>query len=139
MHKYQLFSLIGSEQRGDETSFNQLVLSMEMEIMIICECGEIINERCIFRDYIKTSVNPSMRTIGHKKCGYIFNFIDDKTPKKYSSKKDLKSLAMRFAETNNLGGGNIERFLIEVDRLKSDWNLSDRDIMNRAFHKLSVH
>jgi hypothetical protein len=80
-----------------------------------------------------------MRTIGHKKCGYIFNFIDDKMPKKYSSKKDLKSLAMRFAEKNNLDGGNIGRFLIEVDRLKSDWNLSDRDVLNRAFHKLSVH
>jgi hypothetical protein len=107
--------------------------------MIICECGEIINKRCIFTDYIKTSVNPSMRTIGHMKCGCIFNFIDDKMPKKYSSKKDLKSLAMRFAEKNNLDGGNIGRFLMEVDRLKSGWNLSDRDILNKAFHKLSVH
>ncbi len=57
-------------------------------------------------------------------------------PRKYSSKKDLKSLAMRFAEKNNLDGENIEKFLIEVDRLKSGGNLSDQDILIRAFNKL---
>jgi hypothetical protein len=36
-------------------------------------------------------------------------------------------------------GGNIDRFLIEVDRLTSGWNLSERDVLNRAFHELSVH
>ncbi len=103
--------------------------------MIICECGEIIRHSS-FKDYIRTSANPSTLTIGHKKCGHVFNFIDNKMPKKYSSKKDLKSLALRFAEKNNLDGENIGRFLIEVDRLKSGGNLSDRDILIRAFNKL---
>jgi hypothetical protein len=102
---------------------------------IICECGEII-EGYTFRDYIKTSANPSTSTIGHKKCGHIFNFIDDKMPKKYSSRKDLKSLAMRFAEKNKLDSGNSERLLIEVDRLKSIGNLSDYDILTMALQKL---
>jgi hypothetical protein len=56
--------------------------------MIICECGEVI-EGCTFRDYLKTSVSPSTPTIGHKKCGHIFNFIDGNTPKKYSSRNEL--------------------------------------------------
>jgi hypothetical protein len=107
-----------------------------MIMMIICECGEIITERCIFRDYIKTSANPSTPTIGHKKCGCIFNFIDDKMSKKNLSKKDLKGLAMRLAEKNNLDSGSVERFLIEVDRLKSGGNLSDRDILIKALNKL---
>uniref|UniRef100_Q469W5 Uncharacterized protein n=1 Tax=Methanosarcina barkeri (strain Fusaro / DSM 804) TaxID=269797 RepID=Q469W5_METBF len=29
-----------------------------------------------FKDYIKTSRNPSTRMIGHKNCGLIFNFVD---------------------------------------------------------------
>jgi hypothetical protein len=33
--------------------------------MIIGECGEII-EGDTFKDYIKTSANPSTPTIGHK-------------------------------------------------------------------------
>ncbi len=103
--------------------------------MIICECGEIIRY-CSFKDYIRTSANPSTPTIGHKKCGHVFNFIDDKISKKYSSKKDLKSFAMRFAEKNNLDSRNKERFLVEVDRLKSSGNLPDYDILVRAFHKL---
>ncbi len=89
-----------------------------------------------FRDYIKTSAGPSTRTIGHKRCGHVFNFIDGKVRKKYSSRKELKSLAMRFAEKNNLDSRNKERFLVEVDRLKSSGNLPDYDILVRAFHKL---
>ncbi len=98
---------------------------------IICECGEII-ENCIFRDYIRTSANPSTPTIGHKKCGHIFNFIDDKMPRKYSSKKELKILAMRFIQRNNVEQETIGRFLVEVDRLKSSGNRSDRDILITA-------
>ncbi len=103
--------------------------------MIICECGEII-EGSTFRDYIKTSACPSTPTIGHKKCGRIFNFIDGKMPKKYSSRKELKSLAMRFAEKNNMEGGITESFLVEVDRLKSYRHLSDRNILVAAFQKV---
>ena len=104
--------------------------------MLICECGEIIKSGT-FRDYIRTSAGPSTSTIGHEKCGHIFNFIDDKMHKKYSSRKDLKVLAMRFAEKNKLESGAIERFLIEVDRLKSSGHLSDREILITAFQKLS--
>jgi hypothetical protein len=101
---------------------------------IICECGEII-EGCTFRDYIRTSANPSTPTIGHKKCGLIFNFIDEKISKKYSSRRELKIHAMRFVE-KKLDYVNIERFLLEVDRLKSYGNLTDRDILITAFQKI---
>ncbi len=103
--------------------------------MILCECGEVI-VGCKFRDYIKTSANPSTPTIGHKKCGLVFNFIDDKIHKKYSSRKELKILARRFAEKNHMEGGAVEKFLLEVDRLKSGQHLSDCDILVAAFQKL---
>lgn len=103
--------------------------------MIICECGEII-EGFTFRDFIKTSAGPSTSTIGHKKCGHIFNFIDGKMPKKYSSKKDLKSLAMRFAQKKHLDCAESEKFLLEVDRLKSGGNLCDCDILIAAVQKI---
>ena len=103
--------------------------------MILCECGELI-DREIFREYIKTSVCPSSSTIGHEKCGYIFNFIDDKMPKKYSSRKELKVLAMRFAEKNKMQTGDAEKFMVEVDRLKSMGNMSDNKILIIAFQKI---
>ncbi len=103
---------------------------------IICECGEVIDCNSIFKSYIKTSANPSTQTIGHKKCGCIFNFIDDKIPKKYSKKKELKSLAMKFAEKKNMKYDAISRFLLEVDRLKSSGNLSDSDILVAAFQRV---
>lgn len=103
--------------------------------MIICECGEII-EGFTFRDYIKTSACPSTSTIGHEKCGHIFNFIDDKMPKKYSSRVELKVLAMRFAQKNKLDSEDTGRFMIEVDRLKSGRNMIDRDILVEAFRKV---
>lgn len=103
--------------------------------MIICECGEIIKGDT-FRDYIRTSAGPSTSTIGHHKCGYIFNFIDDKMPKKYSTRKELKSLAMRFAERNHFDSEDCGRYMIEVDRLKSHGNRSDRDILVTAFQML---
>lgn len=103
--------------------------------MLICECGEIIKSGT-FRDYIRTSAGPSTSTIGHEKCGHIFNFIDDKMPKKYSSRTELKSLAMKFAQMNKLESGAVGMFLIEVDRLKSGGNLSDRDILISAFKKI---
>ena len=105
--------------------------------MIICECGEII-EGNTFRDYIRTSANPSTSTIGHRKCGYIFNFIDDKISRKYSSRVELKTFAMKFAQKNNFDGDDVGRFLMEVDRLKSSSNLSDRDIFIAAFNKLEI-
>jgi len=105
--------------------------------MIICECGEII-EGDTFRDYIRTSANPSTSTIGHRKCGYIFNFIDDKISRKYSSRVELKTFAMKFAQKNNFDGDDVGRFLLEVDRLKSSSNLSDSDIFKAAFNKLGL-
>ncbi len=102
---------------------------------LICECGEIIKSGT-FKDYIRTSAGPSTSTIGHHKCGHIFNFIDDKMPKKYSSRKELKVLAMRFAEKNELECDVVGKFLLEVDRLKSGGYLSDYDILVKAFERL---
>ncbi len=103
--------------------------------MILCECGEII-DGCTFRDYIETSANPSTPTIGHQKCGRIFNFIDGDMPKRYSSKIELKSIAMKFAERNKICNEATESLLIEVDRLKSLGKLSDGEILVTAFRNV---
>ena len=102
--------------------------------MILCECGKFIDGD-IFKDYIKTSACPSSSTIGHEKCGHIFNFIDDKMPRKYSSRIELKSLALRFADKNNFNQEIIGRFLVEVDRMKSNGTLSDCEILIKALQK----
>lgn len=93
-------------------------------------------EEDTFKDYIKTSASPSTRTIGHRKCGIIFNFIDGKSPKKYSSRKELKILAAKFAAKNELLKQNTEKFLLEVDRLKSQGKLSDAEILIGAYKKI---
>jgi len=103
--------------------------------MLICECGEIINGGT-FRDYIKTSASPSTPTIGHGKCGHIFNFIDQKMSKKYSSRIELKSLAMKFALKNHFKNDAIEKFLVQVDKIKSSDNLSDSQILIKAFQNI---
>lgn len=100
--------------------------------MILCECGEFIDGD-IFRDYIKTSACPSSSTIGHEKCGRIFNFIDEKMPRKYSSRIELKILAMRFARTN-LKDEIIGKFMVEVDRLKAKGDQSDHHILLGALN-----
>ena len=102
--------------------------------MLLCECGEIIDGGT-FKDYIETSANPSTPTIGHQKCGHIFNFIDGKMPKRYSSKIELKGIAMRFAEKNKMSDKTIEKLLKEVDRLKSSGNLSDGEILRTVIKK----
>ncbi|WP_440956079.1 hypothetical protein ACSAZK_03760 [Methanosarcina sp. Mfa9] len=89
----------------------------------------------IFKEYIKTSANPSTRTIGHRSCGVIFNFVDDKMPKKYSSRKELKILAARFAE-KNLPPENAAKFLLEVDRLKSRGRLQDSEVLIKAYREV---
>ena len=104
--------------------------------MILCECGEIVKDGT-FKDYIKTSANPSTCTIGHQKCGMIFDFFDNNRPKKYSSKNELKCLAVCFAEKNDLEQKNIGKFLLEVDRLKSLGKLSDRNILLGAYKKMN--
>jgi hypothetical protein len=103
--------------------------------MILCECGEFVDE-CTFADYIKTSKNPSTPTIGHRKCGLIFDFIDGELPKRYSIKKELKTIALKFAEKNSLDSTNLERFLLEVDRLKSSGNMMDVDILLEAYRRV---
>jgi hypothetical protein len=104
-------------------------------LRILCECGEFINGRT-FKDYIETSSNPSTSTIGHRTCGLIFNFIDGNLPKRYSSKKELKAIAIRLAESEKLEYKDTEELLIEVDRLKSRGNLTDGEILNKAFKKI---
>lgn len=105
--------------------------------MILCECGEFVEKHTTFVGYIKTSVNPSTRVVGHQGCGIIFNFVDEK-PKKYSSKKELKSLAVRFAEKKELQCEMLGKFLLEVDRLKSFGKLTDCEILYLAFKRLDV-
>ena len=102
--------------------------------MLLCECGEIIDGGT-FKDYIQTSANPSTPTIGHQKCGHIFNFVDGKMPKRYSSKIELKGIAMRFADRNKMSIEIIEILLIEIDRMKSSGNLSDGEILSAAIKK----
>ncbi len=104
-------------------------------MIILCECGEII-DNCTFKDYIKTSSNPSTSTIGHKNCGLIFDFVDGEIPKKYSSKVELKSIAMRFAENKKLDNDDIGRLLVEVDRLKSEGNRSDGEVLVTAYRNV---
>lgn len=105
--------------------------------MILCECGEIIDGRT-FKDYIKTSANPSTPTIGHKDCGLIFDFIDGEIPKRYSSKAELKSIAMKFAEKKRLDPILLGKFLLEVDRLKSSGSLSDMEILIEAAKSIKL-
>jgi hypothetical protein len=50
--------------------------------MTIYECGELIDGNT-FEEYIQTSANPSTPTIGHTRCGLIFNFVDDKKPREW--------------------------------------------------------
>jgi hypothetical protein len=105
--------------------------------MILCECGEFV-EGCTFKAYIKTTANPSTSTIGHRNCGLIFDFLGGKMPKRYSSKKDLKIIAMKFAEIKKLDYESIERFLIEVDRIKSYGKLSDGEVLVTAFRSIMM-
>ena len=100
--------------------------------MILCECGEFI-EGHTFKDYIKTSSNPSTPTIGHRNCGLLFNLIDDKLPKRFSSRIELKKIAFMFAEKNEMDQTATGQFLLEVDRLKSQGKLSDMDILLAAY------
>lgn len=100
--------------------------------MTLCECDDFI-EGNTFRDYIKNSANPSTPTIGHCKCGVIFDFIDSKKQKKYSARKELKSLAMRFAEKHKLENKEIARFLVKVGRFKSLGKLTDSEILKIVF------
>jgi hypothetical protein len=83
-----------------------------------------------------TSRNPSTRTIGHSNCGLIFNFVDGNWPKKYSSKKELKTLAATFAENNKIYSEKADRFLLEVDRLKSCGKFSDDQILVYAYQNV---
>jgi len=102
-----------------------------MQIILCQECGEFVGGET-FKDYIKTSANPSTPTIGHSKCGHIFNFVDSEVPKRYSSKKELKSLAIKFAEKNRLGSDVMGEFLLVVDRLKSGGRMTDVEILMEA-------
>lgn len=104
---------------------------------ILCECGEFIKGNT-FKDYIETTSNPSTSTIGHRRCGLIFNFVDGDLPKRYSSKKELKILAFHLAEVEKLKYSDAEKLLIEVDRLKSTGKLTDEEILNKAFKNLNI-
>jgi len=113
---------------------SQLVRGYYMKDLILCECGNFV-ENHTFKDYIESSYGPSTPTIGHSCCGLIFNFVDEGLPKRFSSKKELKQIALRFAEKKGLDEGSSGEFLLDVDRLKSQSNLNDMEIIIAAFKK----
>lgn len=112
-------------------SFSKYKVVKYIKRVLLCECGAFINGDT-FKDYIETKFNPSTPTIGHAKCGLVFNFVEGDIPKRYSSKKELKSLALKFAEINKFEYAITEIFLLEVDRLKSHGTMSDVEILRRA-------
>lgn len=63
--------------------------------------------------------------------------MDEGMPKRYSSRKELKAIAAKFASKKSLDDEMLGNFLLDVDRLKSDGNLSDMEILIRAF-KISM-
>lgn len=89
-----------------------------------------------FRDYIQTSIGPSTPTIGHSECGLIFDFVDGRLPKRYSSRKELKKIAVDFSRRNKMDGDLLGQFLLEVDRLKSLGTLSDQEILKKAWKEM---
>jgi hypothetical protein len=100
---------------------------------ILCECGEFVQGHT-FKDYIPTTIGPSTSTFGHSGCGLIFNLVDGNLPKSFSTRIQLKGIAMRFAEMNKMEDESVGLFLLEVDRLKSQGNICDIDILISA-HK----
>jgi hypothetical protein len=115
---------------------DKLSSSREIEILkraILCECGEFVRGHT-FKDYIPTSISPSTPTFGHSGCGLIFDLVDGELPRSFSTRIQLKSIAMRFAKMNKMEDGSACLFLLEVDRLKSRGNVCDMDILITA-HK----
>ena len=107
-----------------------------MKRTILCECGEFVQGHT-FKDYMPTSIGPSTPTFGHSGCGLIFNLVDGELPKSFSTRVQLKGIAMRFAEINKMKDEFLCLFLLEVDRLKSKGSICDIDILIAA-HKI-VH
>jgi hypothetical protein len=105
--------------------------------MLLCECGELV-DRKTFKAYINTSINPSTPTIGHSECGLIFNFVDGKMPKRYSTKKELKKFALTIAEKNKMSDEEKCVFLLEVERLKSSGSLEDNKILVTALKNVVI-
>lgn len=62
--------------------------------------------------------------------------MDGKCPKKYSSRKELKALAVTFAECNKLSPEIVAKFLLEADRLKSCGKLSDDKVLVNAYQNV---
>lgn len=102
-----------------------------MKRAILCECGEFVRGHT-FKEYIPTSIGPSTPTFGHSGCGLIFDLVDGELPKRFSTRIQLKGIAMRFAEMNKMEADLAGRFLLEVDRLKSRGNISDIEILVAA-------
>lgn len=57
-------------------------------------------------------------------------------PKRYSSKKELKNLAIKFAK-QKMDDDLLGVFLLEVDRLKSAGNMPDAEILIKALEKVT--
>lgn len=110
---------------------------MTISNMTLCECGRFIDPDTKFKDFIKTASGPSTPTFGHSKCGYIFNLVDGDFPRRNLSKKELKSIAMAFAEEKNLTDCLTQKFLLLVDRFKRCGTYSDYHILMEAYKQIS--
>jgi hypothetical protein len=83
-----------------------------MKRTILYECGEFVQGHT-FKDYIPTTIGPSTSTFGHCGCGLIFNLVDGNLPKSFSTRIQLKGIAMRFAEMNKIGAESVGLFLLD--------------------------
>ena len=68
----------------------------------------------------------------------LFNFIDEGMPKRYSSKRELKSIAMKFAAKCQMSDEVVGIFLLKVDIEKSNGKFSDAEVLLRAFKAMSA-
>jgi len=84
---------------------------------ILCERGEFVQSQT-FKDFILTSFGPSIPTFGHSGCDLIFDLVDGELPKRFSTRIQLKNIAMRFAEMMTMEDEFVCLFLLEVDLLK---------------------
>ncbi len=59
-------------------------------------------------------------------------------PKRYSSKKELKGIAIKFAAKYHMNGEDASVFLMKVDVFKSEGIFSDAEVLKRAFKAMSL-
>jgi hypothetical protein len=59
-------------------------------------------------------------------------------PRRYSSKKELKGIAIEFAAKYHMNNEIASVFLMKVDVLKSEGIFSDAEVLKRALKAMSL-